>query len=311
MKFRMFRLVVMTIIMSTLIGCATSRERFPDFGEVAKTQTEIPVVLDVFAYRDLAGTTRGYNQEVIDKTADKTIAELENVMIERGFTINVIAQLNGLGTELKEGEEYVVSEEWKSTDVAYSGIDFDAATNPWLTSANRDFLLTLKSTARGINHKAKKDQVYSENKLLEEVGEEKSTEEVTPLRISELPVPAPLLDDINSDIVMFVLMDGRLQRADKSLAKGVLFGAASAALTGGTIISTGPGGTRLKTDVIVFNTKTHQILWHSRSEGAPSLVQTAVESAVGTVLSGYPNREGVTRWEKKRKPKENSQHKAN
>ena len=291
------RSIVIVVIVTIFSGCSSSTKRFPDYDEIAAAQTEIPVVLDLFAYRDLAGAVRGYNQDAVDKYVLQAMEKLETTMSNQGFTIKIIAELNGLGAELKEDTEYVISKDWKSTDVTYSGVDLNNSTNPWLTTSNREFLLALINTARRINISSKKDQNYVENGLSEKAVED---EEKTTLKISELAVPASLIDSVNSDIVMFVIMDGSFQKLSKSLPKGIVTGVASAVVTGGTAIAYAPG-TKMTTDIIVFNIKTRKILWHNRAKGVPSVAGTAINSSIGTALVSHPDSDGETWWSKRSK----------
>jgi len=263
---------ILCFISVFLTACASSRERFPNYGEVAKQNTTIPVVLDLFVYRDIKGKSRGVDSELTQRSIENAVLKINEKLSELGYETKFLATLNGVSHDIKEDREYLVAQGWKSTSEPYIHLDLDQSTNLWHSKQNKDFINALKLTARKM-----------------------SPEEQISL-LSELAVPSVIADDPEFDIIMFVLVDGFFQSTGKYLGQSLLIGGVSAALTGGTLITTG-NGTRLTTDIIVFDKKTQKILWHDVKTGTR---KSAVSNSIGDVLSGYPNTDGLTIWDRKK-----------
>lgn len=295
-KERFTSALILFLIFAFLSACASSIQRFPDFREVAKQNTTIPIVLDLFVYRDMAGTDRGVDFELTQRSIDSAILRLEEDLGEYVYKINLITSLNGLAHEIKDDKEYLITEGWKPTGEPYEHIDLKETNDAWYTEENRKFLNALRSTAREINARAKIDQSEAEKKLVEKNN--KSPDKQIPL-LSNLAVPSIIAEDSEYDVVMFVLIDGYFQSTGKYIGQSLLIGGVSAALTGGALIASS-AGTQVVADIIVFDKKTKKILWHGTKPGS---TKSAVSYAITNVLGGYPNTDGLTAWEREKNRK--------
>lgn len=284
---------ILCFISVFLTACASSRERFPNYGEVAKQNTTIPVVLDLFVYRDIKGKSRGVDSELTQRSIENAVLKINEKLSELGYETKFLATLNGVSHDIKEDREYLVAQGWKSTSEPYIHLDLDQSTNLWHSKQNKDFINALKLTARKMSARANIDQNEAEKKLAE-AGKKNPEEQISLL--SELAVPSVIADDPEFDIIMFVLVDGFFQSTGKYLGQSLLIGGVSAALTGRTLVTTG-NGTQLTTDIIVFDKKTQKILWHDVKTGTR---KSAVSNSIGDVLSGYPNTDGLTIWDRKK-----------
>ena len=292
-KERISKISIIGFVLIFLTACASTRERFPDYGEVAKKNTTVPVVLDLFVYRDIAGKSRGVDSELTQRSIDNAISKIEEKLAELGYKTKMLATLNGLSYDVREGKKYLIAEGWKSNGEPYQHLNLEESTNAWHTKENKKFLNALKRTARKINARANIDQSKAENKIIEHG--KNNPEEQHPL-LSELTVPSVIGDNSENDIVMFVLVEGFFQSTGKYLGQSLLIGGVSAALTGGTIIGTG-SGTHLTADIIVFDKKAKKVLWHGMKTGTRKY---AVGNAIGSILRGYPNTDGKTVWDRKK-----------
>jgi len=293
-----YRNCLIIFLLFSLTACASSRQRFPDYGEVAKTQSSIPVVLDLFVYRDIVGSNKGYNKSANSTYIDEAVTQIEKSLKDRGFISKLLISMNGLTYNIEEGSNIVVSEDWKSTGQAYLGLELDKDEDPWRASATKEFVWSLFETGKEMNLPANKDQAYAENKVRESAIK---ANKQTPKKIGDIPINPLLFKDLDSDIVLFIKTEGRFQKLGKYLTQGLLVGAASSALTGGFVVI--PPGSYALTEVVAFNIKTNQILWHNSvlAEGKSS-VKTSVKKA----LSAYPFSDGQTKWEKERERRKES-----
>lgn len=295
------KITIVCLLSILMSACATNRERFPEYGEVAKNNKNIPIVLDLFVYRDIAGKSRGVDSELTKRSIDTAQSTLVEKLGELGYEAKILTVLNGLTHDFKADRDYQITEGWKSTEESYTHIELDESVNPWHTEENRNFLHALKSTARKINARANVDQSKAEEKLVEE---RKGKPEEKVLLLSEQTIPSMIAQDPESDIIMFVLIDGYFQSTGKYLGQSLLIGGLSAALTGGTLVTTG-SGTQLNTDIIVYEKKSQKVLWHGNVIGS---AKNAVRYAIEGILNSYPDSEGLTRWDRKRyrKPKDSA-----
>jgi len=277
------KLASVMLISLALSACAGSRLRFPDYNETVKSQPTISTIVDVFMYRDIKGDEYGYNELVNKEAIDEALNQLDVFFRERGFQVQSLASLNGLSYERKEEKSYVVSEDWESTGVKYPELVLDQPELPWLTSENREFVISLKQTAREIN--ARRKQKHAESIVLEKAAAE-GIENKRPF--SKLAFDEQLLSESESDIVLFVLAEGRYQKLGKYLTTGAATTLAASALTGGLFL-TAPPGSYTQVDVVAFNKNTKKILWHGKAVGEG---RKAVSNGIKKALSEYPYSNG-------------------
>jgi len=110
------------IILLTLLalsGCASTTTKFPEYGNSVKQHSTIPVVLDLFVYRDIPGQKRGFNQGVNNDYLEDAVAQIDSALTERGFSMGRVITTSGLTHEIKSGVDYVISKDWKSTGELY------------------------------------------------------------------------------------------------------------------------------------------------------------------------------------------------
>ena len=93
-KERISKISIIGFVLIFLTACASTRERFPDYGEVAKKNTTVPVVLDLFVYRDIAGKSRGVDSELTQRSIDNAISKIEEKLAELGYKTKMLATLN-------------------------------------------------------------------------------------------------------------------------------------------------------------------------------------------------------------------------
>ncbi len=279
------KLASVMLISLALSACAGSRLRFPDYNETVKSQPTISTVVDVFMYRDIKGDEYGYNEQVNKKAIEEALNQLDVFFRERGFQVQSLASLNGLSYERKQEKGYVVSEDWESTGVKYPELALNRPELPWLTSENRDFLISLKQTAREINARRKRDQKYAESIVLEKAAAEGIENK---LPFSKLVFDDLLLSESESDIVLFVLVEGRYQKLGKYLSTGAATTLAASALTGGLFL-TAPPGSYTQVDVVAFNKNTKNILWHGKAVGEG---RKAISNGIKKAMHEYPYSNG-------------------
>lgn len=285
-----YQSISVLIIVCILSACASSaRYRFPDYAETAKGQTAIPVVIDLFIYRDITGQNRGYNPELNQSYLAEAIAEVDRILVERGFSAHQLKLLNGLTYKIDDGTNYVISKDWLSTKETYSGLVLDQGEDPWLTSTSKAYISTLFEVAKKLNLGKGHDRTYVENKRKEKLVEG----EVAPRTLDSFESNPNLFKEVESDVVLLVNIEGRFQKLSKFLAKGLLTGIASSALTGGLAVV--PAGSYAITEVLVLNIRTGKILWHNRGyhEGRGS-----VKGSVKAALDNHPFIDGDTPWDK-------------
>ena len=172
------------------------------------------MVIDLFVYRDISGSDRGLADKGNGNYAyiDSALEAVNEALDERGFSNHVLANLNGIAYKPKEDVNYFVSDDWKSTGAVYSHMELDQSTDSWKISANREFLIVLRDTARKINSKAKMNQKDGEQKIREKaVKDQKSP----PIAFSDLDVPSDISENRNSEIVVIVLVSGYFQSIPK------------------------------------------------------------------------------------------------
>jgi len=255
-----FKNGIILLALTTLSACTTSQTRFPEYSELVKKHSSIPVVVDLFVYRDIAGQSRGVNKQANSDYLDDVTAQVEELLSERGYSVNLLSALNGLTHKADKKAEYVISEDWKSTGEAYTQPNLDVAENPWRSSSNKQLLSSLLEVGKNINLAKDKDQIYAQNKVLEG---SKDSDQKPQIAINEIEIEPSLFSGLESNIVLFIKVDGRIQKLSKYLAKGVPIGAVSYALTGGLMIVV-PPGSFATAEAVVFDIKSRQVLWHSQ-----------------------------------------------
>ncbi|MEM7358518.1 MAG: hypothetical protein AAF431_05455 [Pseudomonadota bacterium] len=106
MSFYKLNLALLVLLLS---ACATSTERFPTFGEQAKSHQTVAIVLDLFVYQDIAGFDRGVDSTVRSETVSAATQMISDTISERGFTPRIIASLEGATYQFDPKDKYVVS----------------------------------------------------------------------------------------------------------------------------------------------------------------------------------------------------------
>jgi len=288
-----FKNGIILLALTTLSACITSQTRFPEYSELVKKHSSVPVVVDLFVYRDIAGVSRGYNEEINDSALNDATEQIEESLTQRGYSVNLLAALNGLTHEADKNIDYVISEDWKSSGKAYTKPHLSATDNPWHTNSIKHLLTNLLNVGKEIDFAKDKDQAYAQRKVIEK--SENSDKEPS-LAINEIEIEPSLFDGIESDVVLFIQVDGRFQKLGKYLAKGVPIGALSYALTGGVFIM--PPGSYAIAEAVAFDVKSRQILWHNRgyAEGKNSVIK-----AVKDALFLYPYSDGESHYDKRKK----------
>jgi len=282
------------LLLSVLIlsGCASTRDRFPKYGDSVKQYSTIPAVVDLFIYSDIAGQSRGFNPEANNDYLEEALAQVDNTLTERGFSMGEVVTTLGLTHEKKLDTNYVISKNWKSTGVEYEQPLNSYDNNPWYSSQTRELVLSIFDIAELINQSKGHDQAYAQKKIAEDAL---TANQELPQAISEIELPAHLFKGLGSEIVLLVRINGRSQKFSKYLTKGILVGAASGILTSG-VTAVVPRGSYAYAEVVVFNTKTRQILWGNTgyAEGRGS-VRLSIKSA----MQHHPYSDGETQLEKK------------
>lgn len=283
LRISFYKPALVIVMLLALSACASSPERFPDYGNVTKTQSSIPVIVDLFVYRDIVGQNRGYNEAANAEYLDEAVMQLESSLDKLGFSLNLIAKLNGLTYDIAEDTRYVVSEDWRSTGAPYVSLQLDQSLNPWLSTSTKEFVSRLFEVGKKINLKKGRDQAYAEEKV---IGVLNQSGEETYSTIHEMTIDPLLFEGVDSDTVLFVKTQGRFQKLGKFLAKGILVGAASGALTGVSVV---PAGSYATTEIIAYDVRSRQILWHTRhaAEG-----RNSVKNSIKYALSDYPDSNG-------------------
>ncbi|MEM7358519.1 MAG: hypothetical protein AAF431_05460 [Pseudomonadota bacterium] len=105
-----------------------------------------------------------------------------------------------------------------------------------------------------------------------------------------------LFENIDADVVLFVKVEGRFQKLGKYIARGILVGGISDALTGGLVVV--PPGSYAVAQIVALDVGKRNILWHGR---AMAEYKNAFPNALKAALRHYPYNDGETEWEKKRK----------
>jgi len=262
--------------------------RFPEFGETTKTQSTIPVVLDLFVYRDIVGLSNGVNSELTAAKVEEAKSAIEKGLLERGFSIEIIASLNGLTYSRKEKAKYVISKDWKSTGKDHLPIVLDQEGEPWHSTEAKNYISGLFETAREMNFSVKKDQTFAEQKIASDALKD---EKPLPVVISESALEPSLLEGLGSNVVLFVKVEGRFQKLAKFITRGIIVGAASSALTGGLAVV--PPGSYAIAEIVAFDVASKKILWHNR---AVTDGNSSVKTALKRALSQYPFSDGESLW---------------
>ncbi len=290
--------ILLFISISILLnGCAAPNKKFPDYREIVENEPMPNLFIDVLMYRDILGDNKGFNEDVNREALDLAVNHISALFIEKGFTPNIINKGVGLSHDWTMNDDWVVSKDWKSTGNAYAGPAFgeNNETEFWQRFETNKFLISFFSRAQEINTNYRKEK-------------EKNSKHITSINVPnsnssiDLNYIEKLRSHVDSDYIVFIRVHGRYQKFSKYLAKGVLVGGISAALTGGTIVSI-PSGTYAKAEVSVMNLRTQKIVWSLESQFGSS---EPIRKALNGIFDHYPNKNGeITRVETGRikKPK--------
>lgn len=278
-----------------LSACTSTRDRFPEFSETAKQHTELPVVLDVFMYRDIAGASRGVNSQVSEDSMAAAAAKVDEILTNRGYSVKLVRTFNGLSYEYQESANYVISEGWRSTGQTYTPLKLDQGDDPWLTTPTSAFFKQMIKVAREIDAKKERHQNVVEDEFTQAAL---TTVDQIPLKLNAHILPEGVFSDATDNVLIYMAVRGRFQQLSKFLAKGILVGGVSNALTGGLVMV--PSGSFAYVDIIAFDTQKRQILWHARgyAEG-----KNSVPVALTSALRHYPYQDGETHFDKERRRK--------
>ena len=287
-----YKLGFTVVLLLSLSACASTRERFPDYSNVTKTQSSIPVVVDLFVYRDIAGQNRGYNLQANSEYLDEAVTQIESSLNQLGFSLNLITKLNGLTYDIQDNANYVRSLDWKSTGNSYGGLQLDQSQNPWLLSSTKEYVSRLFEVGKKINSNSDKDQAYAEEKVIQALNQ---SSDQTHSMIKDMTISPLLFEGLDSDVVLFVRTQGRFQKLSKFLTNGILMGAASGVLTGLVVV---PAGSYAETEIIAYDVRSRQILWHTRHYGEG---RNSVKNSIKSAFSVYPDSNGESKWDKQQR----------
>lgn len=271
-----------------LLGaCATSKERFPEFSEHVKSHKTVGVVLDLFVYQDIAGFDRGVDSEVRAETVAVVTDKINEIILARGYTPEVITVLEGATYEFESKNKYVISHDWKSTGEEY--IPVSDKEGVWYSDSTRDFLAHLVEVAKEVNWQKGVKQQQAEATIAA-----KSDSPI--LKLLDRELDPTLFNNIDEDVLLFVKIEGRFQKLGKYITRGLLVGGISDALTGGLVVV--PPGSYATAEIVALDMSTRSILWHGRGWGE---FNNSFPYAINTALSQYPFQDGDTQWDKDRK----------
>ncbi len=280
-----------------LSACTSTTARFPSYVESVKTHSQIPVVIDVLMHRDIVGTKLGYNEQVNQEAMETAVQVITEQLEERNFTPLIHKTLHGLAYDWHEKDNWTKSANWSSTGKAYRGLLLDQDGDPWLTSENHDFLLSLFDTAEYINLSKGVALEEATIKMIE--GAEKSGSSRRPLRAIQLD--SNLFSELNTNTVMFVRIRGRYQKLSKFLANGVLWGGLTSAATGGLVLI--PQGSYATSEVVVYDLEAKEILWNYKLSRE---TKKSIELSLRGLFKAYPNRDGDYIGRQKKTKKKNA-----
>ena len=271
----MARNLIIFIIFSILSGCASVRDKYPDFDESIAGKKQVEVVVDGVFLSHLKGKTLGFNVE-----KNKEILRLISKATEESFKLNGFDPTiryagHGLTHEKKPDIEYVVSEGWKPTENKLNFPLDTKAESPWASKETEEYLRDLLSLARAESALRTKDKSLR-TKTFNAKGDS---------NYHEIP---PIIKNLPSDFLVYVKAERTIRSLSEKVGRNLLTAAVSGALTGGSLILT-TNGDFYTLDVFALEIETGDILWHQQQkrEGFKNVTQSIKE-----VFASYPLVEG-------------------
>lgn len=259
------------------VGCATTpKTRFSEFYEVDSHTPNIDVLIDTVVLSDISGNDIGINKEknsVAYSLANSSILSLLEV---RGYSPNILYQGNGAFYEMVEDTNYFFSEDFKSTEVPYTGIDVLESDQVWVNDDIKTFISRLSEYAPLQNKKQRRKS--SRKKKVED--------EIKPISVDEIPNSVMQLP---GDTMLVVRAYAGEVSAGKSIGTGLATGLLTAALTGGMYVYVAAPISGSSIEIIAFDKKASKIVWHNTTQAGN---YKALDKSIEMAISLYPTTTG-------------------
>jgi hypothetical protein len=264
----MKKFLAVVLLTALVTGCAsTPKTRFSEFYARPDKQS-MDVVIDTLVLSDIAGSAAGYNKEKNDEAMKAVETAVTKAFADRGYDINIVYAGSGLIHQKKPDAEYYISEDWRSTDIAWHGPAPQGEQDLWATAEGTQFLQRLLARAHDANKQSSSRRKQPE----------------PPISQDEIP---QWVHDLESDFLVLVSAQGIEVSAGKSVGQAVATGLISALLTGGMYIHTSYSVSRSDIDIAVLDlTAEPRVVWHNHNPKGPGY--KSVGTGINLTLKQFP-----------------------
>lgn len=264
----MERIITLLLTVIILNGCASARSKYSDFDEFIAGKKNVDVVFDSIIFSDLEGSDLGFNVEKNNIALDLLSNAVEESLIELGYVPNVVYSGHGVFFEPEEEIKYSYSQNWQSIDQKYLSVTTQSNVSAWESAEMREYLQAIVQKAEEV------DKLRSKNKS----ARNHSSDDSLVFSDNQDKVPDPITT-LSADLLLYVQVDGMIKSLSKRIGQGLLTGAVSGVLTGGTfIVAAGSDWHALK--IVAVDLSTNRIVWyHNRTtEGFKTIATSAITS---------------------------------
>lgn len=234
-----FKTVVIGVALVFLSGCKSTQSLYSEFDEYVVGKPDIDVIIDALIFDDLRGkaigvdvTTNAGHQDQARKSATKYLSEL-------GYRPNIAFVGGGVFFTPEEGKDYFYSTDLESTGERY--VPVANAEDGFKSRVARAFFneLIKQAEADRASRKSKKS---------------------VDIHVQPIPATAEFLQSLDSDIVMYISIEGTSVDSQKSLGINIASMAVTGLLTGGVLLVV-PLTNMHRLNIIAVDRMSGKILW--------------------------------------------------
>lgn len=288
-----WNLIKIIPIVAMLSACAvTSKQRFPEFVQAAKTNKNIDVLVDVMVYSDIEGDDVGINPEKNRNALDKAVTAADKALRAKGFEPNFVFKGSGLFFKAKEDANYVLTDTKEvkeendesdfnqSQDSTYEAVEEYSANKPFLGPQSLGYIgeWSAPETSSFLQ------SFFQAAKLMntQQDNEEAKQKQITSFSSDQIPQVIK-----QGSAPMLVVMQASVGEVSggKTAGSAILTGLLTGILSGGAYIYSSAPVSGHTADLAVLNTRTGKIMWQDsrRVNGGIKSIKLGVTGVVNAM----------------------------
>lgn len=231
---KVFQDILVCLFVTTLTGCVTTAEIYPEFSKNKLSIENVSLLVDVVVLEDITGNIDKTDVIINKELGTNFIKKFVSILHDKGYEVNESYLFSGMQTDKQLTYRVIKSAEEKQLESDAIPIDKPPFYIDERLNENKG---TLISIFDALNNQPPKQKGQS-NKIIRNV--------------------ALLGNNIHGDTLILISLEARNVPIEKQIGQAVL----TSLLTLGTVATWQTSGT--KTNLFIINTKNGEVIWESQ-----------------------------------------------